>query len=95
MKLVSYLLLIIFLTFITLPALVSLIDKSSDISANFNTSEEDSSKSYTKLKEVIKTSKSSVLFNPNILKTKQIIFEICIVREEVVRELLSPPPEFF
>lgn len=95
MKVASYLLLFIFLTFITLPTLVKIFDNRADVTAIFNMSEEEESgKSFSKLKEVIKASKVTIAFNPNYQKAVKIVSDNRVKHDAVSRELFSPPPEF-
>lgn len=95
MKIASYLLLFVFSTFITLPTLIKIFDNKVDVTAIFNMSEEEESgKSLSKLKEIIKSSKVAIIFNPNYQETLKIISDNRIKHDAVSRKLFSPPPEF-
>lgn len=93
MKITASLVLVLFVTFISLPTIVGYLNKSADMSIIYNMSEEEESHKNFKVKEAIKNLKEELTFEFIIHSSKKICFENHIQYDDVLEEIFSPPPE--
>jgi hypothetical protein len=93
MKITASLMLVLFVTFISLPTIVGYLNKSVDMSIIYNMSEEEESHKNFKVKEAIKNLKEELTFEFIIHSSKKVSFENHIQYDDVLEEIFSPPPE--
>lgn len=93
MKLVSRILIVLFIAFLSTPTIVTLIEKNTDVSIFYNFSEEEIHKDLKVIKAFLKQNNNFSLFETkNILKSK-IISKNMLPHNNVSEEIFSPPPE--
>ena len=93
MKISVTIALFIFITFISLPTLIGVLNSDADISMVYSMSEEEESHKTISIKEAIKTKKEVFLVCYKLNSTKKIISENHIQYDDVLEEIFSPPPE--
>lgn len=85
--------LFVFITFLSVPTIVTLIEKETDISAFYSFSEEEIQKQVKEIKAEVKTNYNNELFNSlNNAKTI-IVSENRSKHDAISEEIFSPPPE--
>ena len=85
--------LFVFITFLSVPTIVTLIEKETDISAFYSFSEEEIQKQVKEIKAEVKTNYNNELFNSlNNAKTV-IVSENRSKHDAISEEIFSPPPE--
>ncbi len=94
MKFLSGLLLIVFVTFLSTPTLVSLIKKNTDTSIFYSFAEEEIHKELKQVKAEIKRQFHSPFLEIKIDKNTAIISENLSHHDNVASEIFSPPPNF-
>ena len=93
MKLAVNIMLFVFITFLSVPTIVTLIEKETDISAFYSFSEEEIQKQVKEIKAEVKTNYNNELFNSlNNAKTI-IVSENRSKHDAISEEIFSPPPE--
>ena len=93
MKLAVNIMLFVFITFLSVPTIVTLIEKETDISAFYSFSEEEIQKQVKEIKAEVKTNYNNELFNSlNNAKTV-IVSENRSKHDAISEEIFSPPPE--
>ncbi len=96
MKFIVITLIILFITFLSTPTLVLLIEKSADISLIYDLSEKENQKESKEIKEVKvdfinKNHIEFITFNSNY--SKKIISENVLKHDPISEEIFIPPPE--
>lgn len=93
MKIVVNIVLFLFLSFLALPTVASLMDDEADVSVAYSFAEEEIQK---ELKEVLATPEliQHFVFQNDIKNTTQIKSENLQRHDNVFEEIFSPPPEF-
>lgn len=93
MKLAVNIILFVFITFLSVPTIVTMIEKNTDVSAFYNFAEEELQKQIKELKAEVKSNYSNELLSSlNSVKTK-IISENRSKHDAISEEIFSPPPE--
>ena len=92
MKFISRLILLLFLTFLSTPTVVSLIEKNSNVSMFYNFTEEEIHKDL-KLKADCGHEYDFIFQNFPIKFNSKIISENLSKHDNVLEEIFSPPPE--
>jgi hypothetical protein len=93
MKSVARILIILFITFLSMPTIVSLIEKNTDVSFFYSFAEEEIHKD---LKEIKADLKQQFDYPNMVLKIKlnsKINSENLLYHVKVLEEIFSPPPE--
>lgn len=94
MKAVVYIVILLFVSFLSLPTIVGLLDDNdTDISIVYNMSEEEEVHKTFSLKEALKTSKQVFSLRFEMPLSKKIVVENHIQYDSVLEEIFSPPPE--
>ena len=93
MKFIASIILILFVTFLSTPTVVSLIQKSTDISMFYSFAEEEIHKELKEVKAEIKQSFDYPFSDTTIKKNSTIISENLSKHDNVSEEIFSPPPE--
>ena len=93
MKFTAIIILILFVTFLSTPTVVSLIQKSSDISMFYSFAEEEIHKELKEVKAEIKQSFDYPFSDTTIKENLTIISENLSKHDNVSEEIFSPPPE--
>lgn len=93
MKFATKLLLFIFITFLSTPTIVSVIEKNTDISMFYNFSEEEIHKDLKESKVNFKNDLSVILVAFTQVKNSKIISENLSKHDNASEEIFSPPPE--
>ena len=93
MKLIATAILIVFITFLSTPTIVTLIEKSTDISLFYSFSEEEVHKNYNEINAYIKESSECHLLDSKIDPCILIVSENLSRHDNVADEIFSPPPE--
>lgn len=93
MKLIARFFLILFIAFLSTPAIVKMIEKSTDTSVFFSVSEEEQLKKEVK-KLVYFVAISTVFELKETIKKHLIIFENLSKCDNIFKKIFSPPPNF-
>lgn len=93
MKFTAIIILFLFVTFLSTPTVVSLIEKSSDISMFYSFAEEEIHKELKEVKAEIKQSFDYPFSDTSIKENLTIISENLSKHDNVSEEIFSPPPE--
>jgi hypothetical protein len=93
MKFIAVSILFVFVTFLSTPAIVTLIEKNTDISLFYSFSEEEVHKSYKEIKAAVKESSEYHLLDTKINPNTIIVSENLSRHDNVADEIFSPPPE--
>jgi hypothetical protein len=93
MKQLSRLLLFLFVTFLSTPTIVTLIEKNTDISVFYNFAEEEIHKNVKEIKANLNEDAHLVFFDWSQQKNSKIIFENLSKHDNVFSSIFSPPPE--
>jgi len=93
MKQLSGLLLLLFVTFLSTPTIVTLIEKNTDVSVFYNFSEEEIHKNVKEIKANLNVDTSFVFFDWYQQKNSEITFENLSKHDNVFSTIFSPPPE--
>ena len=93
MKYLSGIVLLLFVTFLSTPTIVTLIEKQTDISIFYSFSEEEIHKELKEIKANLKEETRIVLLDWNQQKNTKIIFENLSKHDNVFAAIFSPPPE--
>ncbi len=93
MKFVSGILLFFFVSFLTVPTIVTLIEKNTDISVFYSFSEEEIQKDLKEIKANFKDEFQFVFINWYPKIKAKIIFESESKHDHVFTTIFSPPPE--
>lgn len=91
MKLIARIFLFIFIAFLSTPAIITLIEKSTDTSIVFSMSEEEHVKKEVKNLADILTCQSPFLLNTSVVSSL-ILSENLSKHDNVSRTIFSPPP---
>ena len=94
MKLLSKLLLIVFIAFLSAPTVITLIKKSSDTSLFYSFAEEEICKELKEVKAEVKQHFDYPFLDLKINKNSIIVSENLSRHDNVASEIFSPPPEF-
>jgi len=96
MKLAVQLVLFLFISFLSVPTIVTIIEKSSDISVFYNFAEEEITK-HVKVVKVVKVELKLIYTDEPVdflyTTKKEIISENLSKHVKVLEEIFSPPPE--
>ena len=94
MKAVVYIVIFLFVSFLSLPTVIWLLDNDeADVSMVYNMSEEEEVHKAFSLKEAIKSGKQVFVFHFEMPESKKITTENHIRYDSVLEEIFSPPPE--
>ncbi|UPQ78598.1 hypothetical protein M0M57_13330 [Flavobacterium azooxidireducens] len=94
MKTVVYIAIFLFVTFLSLPTIVGVLDDDdADVSMVYNMSEEEEVHKSFNLKEAIKTCKQVFSLRFEMPVSKKIVTENHIQYDSVLEEIFSPPPD--
>lgn len=93
MKISVTIVLFVFLSFLSLPTIIGVMNSDADISMVYSMSEEEESHKTISLKEAIKAKKEVFLICYELSTTKKISCENHIQYDDVLEEIFSPPPE--
>jgi predicted PurR-regulated permease PerM len=93
MKFLSGLILFLFIAFLSMPTVVSLIEKNTDISVLYSFSEEEIQKDLKDIKASIKDESLFVFVDWNQITKTPIISENVAKHDNVFASIFSPPPE--
>lgn len=93
MKISVSIVLLVFITFLSLPTIISMLNRDIDISVVFSMSEEEEFHKSINIKEAIKNIKVVYLVTYELKVSKKIISENHIQYDDVLEEIFSPPPE--
>lgn len=94
MKLATSILLLLFVTFLSTPTIITLIEKNTDVSIFYSFSEEEINKELKEIKADLRHNKEFVFVDLSIFTTSKIISQNNIIHDSVIEEIFSPPPEF-
>jgi hypothetical protein len=92
MKLRITFVLLLFLTFLSLPTIIGFLNSDADMSMVYSMSEEEESHKTISVKEAIKTKKDVFFICYEWTSTKKITSENHIQYDDVLEEIFSPPP---
>ena len=93
MKLLSKLLLIVFIAFLSTPTLVTLIEKNTNISLFYSLAEEEIHKELKEVKAEVKQHFDYPFLDLKINKNSIIVSENLSRHDNVASEIISPPPD--
>ena len=93
MKYLSSIVLLLFVTFLSTPTIVTLIEKHTDISTFYSFSEEEIYKEVKEIKANLKEESHIELTDWNNPKDINIVFENLSKHDNVFATIFSPPPE--
>lgn len=93
MRFTVYSMLIIFITFLSVPTIVTLIERQADVTVFYNFAEEEISKEIKEIKAELKSNYSSELLNSLLSFSSKIISENRSKHDAISEEIFSPPPE--
>ncbi len=94
MKFFARLLIMTFITFLSTPTVITLIEKNSDISLFYSFAEEEIHKELKEVKAEVKQQFDYPFLELKIPKNTAIISENLSRHDNVSSEIISPPPEF-
>lgn len=94
MKFFAKLLLLVFVTFLATPTIVTLIKKSTDTSIFYSFAEEEIHKEIKEVKAEVKQHFDYPFLDLEIQKNTAIMSENLSRHDNVSSEIISPPPEF-
>ncbi|MCF6128889.1 hypothetical protein L1S35_04340 [Flavobacterium sp. AS60] len=94
MKFIARLILIVFVTFLSTPTLVTLIKKNTDTSMFYSFAEEEIHKEIKEVKAEVKQHFDYPFLELQIDKNTAIISENLSRHDNVASEIFSPPPDF-
>lgn len=92
MKLLVQIILILFITFLVTPTVVSIIEKKTDVSIFYSLAEEEIHKELKEVKAEIKTYDYPIVTLPQ--KKLKVVSEKLSEHDKVSSVIFSPPPEF-
>ena len=93
MKHIAGLLILLFVTFLSTPTIVTLIEKNTDVSVFYNFSEEEIHKNCKEIKANLNGEVPLVFFDWSQQKNAKITFENLSKHDNVFSSIFSPPPE--
>lgn len=93
MKFAARILMFIFIAFLSTPTIVTLIEKNTDISMFFSSSEEETQKDFKEIKADLKQHFDYPFIECKISSNSKIISENLSRHDNVSEEIFSPPPE--
>ncbi|WP_306351027.1 hypothetical protein [Flavobacterium sp. '19STA2R22 D10 B1'] len=94
MKIIVKLVLFMFITFLSTPTIVSLIQKDVDVSMLYSMSEEENHKEIKEVKAELKYNFGDELLAFTPTTKRMICFEHLQKHDSLLEEIFSPPPEF-
>ncbi len=93
MKILTKLLLVLFVTFLSTPTIVTLIERNTDVSLFYNFSEEEIHKEVKEIKADLRQSFDYPFLDAKVLQNSKIISENLSRHDKISEEIFSPPPE--
>ncbi len=93
MKHVARILMVLFIAFLSTPTIVTLIEKSTDVSLFYSFSEEEIHKDLKEIKADLKQQFDYPFLESKIKLNSKIISENMSHHDNVFEEIFSPPPE--
>jgi hypothetical protein len=93
MKLITSILLLIFVTFLSTPTIITLIEKNTDVSLFYNFAEEEISKELKEIKADLRHHNEFIFVDLSYISNLKIISQNNILHVSVSEEIFSPPPE--
>ena len=94
MKFAVQFVLFIFISFLSVPTIVTMIEKNTDISVFYSFAEEEITKHVKEVKAELKVSYNEESFAFIDTTKNRIISENLSKHDKVLEEIFSPPPEF-
>ena len=94
MKSVARILMVLFIAFLSMPTIVTLIEKNTDVSLFYSFAEEEIHKDLKEIKEDLKQQFDYPFMDAKIKLNSKIISENLSHHDNVSEEIFSPPPEF-
>jgi hypothetical protein len=83
----------LFVTFLSTPTIVTLIERSTDVSLLYNFAEEEIHKEVKEIKADLKQSFDYPLLSSTVLKNLIIVSENLSRHDKISEEIFSPPPD--
>ena len=93
MKSATRILMFLFIAFLSTPTIVTLIEKNTDISMYFNSTEEEIQKDFKEIKADLKQHFDYPFIEFKVTTNSKIISENLSKHDNVSEEIFSPPPE--
>ena len=93
MKFLTCLTLFLFVSFLSMPTVITLIDKKADVSFCYSMTEEELQKGFKEIKASLDLSFQEIKFFAFVQKNSKIHFEKTSKHDTVSEEIFSPPPE--
>lgn len=93
MKIIPIIMLFIFVSFLSVPTIVTVIEKKSNVSMCFSFSEEEFHKNSKEIKANFKFNFDYKFVTQIIVKNPKIISKNVSIHDNVSEEIFSPPPE--
>jgi hypothetical protein len=93
MKILAKLVLVLFITFLSTPTIVTLIERNTDVSLFYNFSEEEIHKEIKEVKADLKQGFDYPFLDCDVLQNSKIISENLSRHDKISEEIFSPPPE--
>ncbi|WP_396191663.1 hypothetical protein [Flavobacterium sp.] len=93
MRILTTLVLVLFVTFLSTPTIVTLIERSTDVSLLYNFAEEEIHKEVKEIKADLKQSFDYPLLSSTVLKNLIIVSENLSRHDKISEEIFSPPPD--
>lgn len=93
MKFLTYLTLFLFISFLSIPTVVALIDKDADVSFCYSMTEEELQKDFKQIKASFDLTFYEIKFCAFVQNNSKILFENKSKHDTVSEEIFSPPPE--
>jgi hypothetical protein len=94
MKFSASILLLLFITFLSTPTIIKLIEKNTDVSSFYNFAEEELQKEVKEIKADLRCNNEFIFVDLSYILNLKIISQNNIVHVLVSEEIFSPPPEF-
>lgn len=93
MKILTQLVLVVFVAFLSTPTIVTLIERNTDVSLFYNFAEEEIHKEVKEVKADLKQSFDYPFLDAKVLQNSNIISENLSRHDKISEEIFSPPPE--
>ncbi|GAA4060143.1 hypothetical protein GCM10022389_00490 [Flavobacterium cheonanense] len=95
MKSVARILMVLFIAFLSMPTIVTLIEKNTDVSLFYSFAEEEIHKDLKEIKVDLKQQFDYHSLDSKIKLNSKIVSENLSHHDNVAEEIFSPPPELF
>ena len=94
MKTVSRILIFLFIAFLSTPTIVTLIEKNTDVSMFYGSSEEELYKDFKEIKADLKHNFDYCFIQFKVISNSKIISENLSRHDNIASVIFSPPPDF-